>query len=414
MRNRFSHFAFLLLIVLAFGGSAGAQSDWPQWGGPRRDFTVAVTGLAGKWPEGGPRQLWRRPLGDGYSAIAVEGNRLYTMYRRGDDEVAIALDATTGKTIWEYSYTAPFTKDYDMSNGPGPHATPLVVGDLVFTSGATSKLHALNKRTGRLVWSHDLIKEFNGTIRPNGYSCSPLAYQDLILMQVGGAGSALVALRQSDGTVVWRKGDFKNSTSSPIIINVDGEEQLVAFMYGEIIGVRPATGDLLWSHPHETDFGLNTSMPIWGPDNLLFVSSGYNGGSRVIKLSRKDGKTVVEEQWFHRLMRVHFGNCIRVGDRIYGSSGDFGPAPLTAVDIKTGKIVWRDRSLGRASLIYADNHFILLDEDGQLALATPTQTGLEIQSKVQLLSKVAWTVPTLAGRTLYIRDRGQILALALG
>jgi outer membrane protein assembly factor BamB len=185
-------------------------------------------------------------------------------------------------------------------------------------------------------------------------------------------------------------------------------------MYGEIIGVRPATGDLLWSHPHETDFGLNTSMPIWGPDNLLFVSSGYNGGSRVVKLTRKDGKTIVEEQWFHRLMRVHFGNCIRVGDRIYGSSGDFGPAPLTAVDIKTGKIVWRDRSLGRASLIYADNHFILLDEDGQLALATPTQTGLEIQSKVQLLSKVAWTVPTLAGRTLYIRDRGQILALALG
>jgi outer membrane protein assembly factor BamB len=412
MRNRYP--LAILLVVLALSGSASAQSDWPQWGGPQRDFTAPVTGLAGKWPEGGPRQLWRRTLGDGYSAIAVEKDRLFTMYRRGDEEVAIALDATTGKTIWEYPYAAPFTKEYDMSNGPGPHATPLVAGDLVFTSGATSKLHALNKRTGRLVWSHDLIKEFNGTIRPNGYSCSPLAYKDLILMQVGGAGSALVALRQSDGTVVWRKGDFKNSTSSPIIIKVDGEEQLVAFMFGEIIGVRPATGDLLWSHPHQTDYGLNTSMPIWGPDNLLFVSSGYNGGSRVIKLTRKDGKTIVEEQWFHRLMRVHFGNCIRVGDRVYGSSGDFGPAPLTAVDIKTGKIVWRDRSLGRASLIYADNHFILLDEDGQLALATPTQTGLEIQSKVQLLSKVAWTVPTLAGRTLYIRDRGQILALALG
>jgi outer membrane protein assembly factor BamB len=223
MRNRSSLTAFSFLIVLTFSGSISAQSDWPQWGGPRRDFTAPVTGLAGKWPEGGPRQLWRRTLGEGYSAIVAESNRLYTMYRRGDDEIAVALDAATGKTIWEYSYAAPFTKAYDMSNGPGPHATPLVVGDLVFTSGATSKLHALNKRTGRVVWSHDLIQEFNGTIRPNGYSCSPLAYKDLILMQVGGAGSALVALRQSDGTVVWRKGDFKNSTSSPIIINVDGE-----------------------------------------------------------------------------------------------------------------------------------------------------------------------------------------------
>jgi len=168
-----------------------------------------------------------------------------------------------------------------------------------------------------------------------------------------------MAFNQKDGAVAWRKHDFKNSTSSPILINVDGQEQLVAFMFSEIVGVEPNSGALLWSHPHPTDFGLNTSTPVWGEDNLLFVSSAYGGGSRVIKLTRNGDKTTVEQVWAHSLMRVHFGNCIRVGDLVFGSSGDFGPAPFTAVNVKTGKVAWRDRSLGRASFLYADGRFIV-------------------------------------------------------
>ena len=335
------------------------------------------------------------------------------MYRKGERELAVALDAATGKTLWEYGYDAPFSKEYDMSNGPGPHATPLVAGDLVFTAGATGKLHCLNKQTGKLAWSHDLIKEFNGTLRVNGYSCSPLVYKNTVVMMVGGQGHALIAFNQKDGAVAWKKLDFKNSTSSPIIINVDGQNQIVAFMFGEIVGLDPDNGDLLWSHPHETDFGLNTSTPVWGDDNLLFVSSGYNGGSRVLKLTRTNGKTIVEELWSHRLMRVHFGTCIRVGDFVYGSSGDFGPAPFTAVNAKTGKIAWRDRSFARASFLFADGHFIILDEDGYLTLASLTSTGIKIHSKVEVLTGLSWTPPAIAGTTLYIRDRKNVMALDL-
>jgi outer membrane protein assembly factor BamB len=336
------------------------------------------------------------------------------MYRQGEREVIIALDATTGKTLWEHGYEAPFSKEYDMSNGPGPHSTPLIAGDYIFAAGATGKLHCLRKQDGKPVWSHDLINVFKGTLRVNGYSCSPLAYKDTVIMMVGGKGAALIAFNQKDGSVVWKKHDFQNSTSSPIIINVDGQDQLVAFMYSEIVGIEPGGGDLLWSHRHPTDYGLNTSTPVWGDDNLLFVSSGYNGGSRVLKLSKKDGVTSLEEVWAHRLMRVHFGNCIRVGDFVYGSSGDFGPAPFTAINIKTGRIAWRDRSITRASFIFADGRFIVLDEDGHLTLAVPTPEGLKIQARTELLTKVSWTVPTLAGKTLYIRDRGKIMALDLG
>lgn len=407
-------FGLLALVVVALSSnSAVAQTDWPQWGGPNRNFKSSATGIALSWPETGPRCLWSCALGEGFSSIAVESGRLYTMYRKGEQEVVISMDAATGKTLWEYSYDAPLPPEYDMSNGPGPHATPLVAADRVYAAGATSKFHCMDKRTGKLLWSHDLIREFNGTVRVNGYSCSPLAYKNLVYMMVGGTGHALMAFDQKDGSVVWKKQDFKNSTSSPMIINVDGQDQLVAFMFAEIIGVDPATGELLWSHPHPVDFGLNTSQPVWGEDNLLFVSSGYNGGSRVIRLSRKDGKTQVEEVWTHRLMRVHFGNCIRVGDYIYGSSGDFGPAPFTAIEVKTGQIVWRDRSLARASFLMVGDHFIILDEDGTLALARPTPEGLKVESKVELLKQQSWTIPSISGSRLFIRGRKTIMAFDL-
>ena len=403
-----------LILLLAASATFAQSTDWAQWGGPHRNFTSEAKGLASTWPATGPRRLWQRELGEGYSAIAAENGKLFTMYRKGENEIVIALDAATGKTLWEYSYAAPFSPQYDMSNGPGPHATPLVIGNLVFTSGATGKFNCLDKKTGKSLWSHDLINEFHGTLRVNGYSCSPIAYKDKVIMMVGGPASSLIAFNQKDGSVVWKKHDFKNSTSSPIVINVDGQDQLVAFMWGEVVGVDPNNGNLLWSHPHPVEYGLNTSTPVWGPDNLLFISSGYDGGSRVIKLSRVGDKTTIEELWAHRLMRVHFTNAIRVDDLIYGSSGDFGPAPFTAINVKTGKVLWRNRTFPRASFLVADKRFIILDEDGHLLLATATAEGLTVTSKVELLSNQAWTAPSLVGTRLYLRDRKNIMAVELG
>ena len=415
----------VILIVAAAGlflpaGVSFSQSleakqttDWTQWGGPHRNFKADVTGLAATWPATGPKRLWTRELGDGYSAIAAEGGKLYTMYRSGEQDVVVAMDAATGKTVWEYRYAAPFNWKYELEQGPGPRAMPLVVGNEVFTAGATGKFHCLNKLNGKVIWSHDLVEEFQGTVKPRGYSSSPIAYKDTVIMMVGGAGHAIVAFNQKDGKVVWKKQDFENSYSSPLLIKVDGQDQLVAFMYGEIVGVDPNNGELLWSNPHPTESGVNVTMPVWGEDNLLFCSSGYDGGSRVLKLTRNGNKTVVEQVWVSKLMRVHFGNAIRIGDYVYAASGGFGPAPFTAVDVKTGQVVWRNRTLARASAVLADGRFILLDEDGNLALATPTTEGLTIHSKVALLDTYAWTVPTLAGTTLYVRDRKNIMALDL-
>jgi outer membrane protein assembly factor BamB len=403
---------FSILLSLFFFVPTQAQTDWLQWGGPTRNFVSTSKGLAASWPEKGPKRLWSRPLGQGHSSILVDGDRLYTMYSQGEQEVVIALAAATGKTIWEYKYEAP-TAGIDYEYGLGPHATPLLVGDLLYTVGAVGKLHALEKKTGRIVWTVDLYKDLGGKKMGRGYSCSPLAYKNTIILTLGGAGQTVVALNQKDGKVVWKNQTLDLSPASPIIINVDGQEQMVAFLGKVIAGIDPNNGELLWSHPHITDWGLNISTPVWGNDNLLFLSSAYSGGSRVLKLTRSQGKTTATELWFNNRVRVHHSTAIRIGDFVYASSGDFGPAFFAAVNVKTGEVAFQDRSFPKSNFIYADGKLIILDEDGNLALATVSPTGLKVISKVSLLKNLAWTVPTLVGTKLYLRDRQTIMAVDL-
>ncbi len=405
----------LVAIGLALFCLPSIAQDWPQWGGPGRDFKSGVTGLPNRWPVRGPQRLWSRSLGEGHSAIIVEGGRLYTMYRKVEKEVVIALDSRAGRTIWEYSYVVPNFPRMDLSYGRGPHATPLIAGPLLYTAGITGKLLCLEKATGKLRWSHDLWQGDTGAVINVGYSSSPLAYKTTLIVQAGGSGRSLMAFDQSSGRVVWQSLNFRNSNSSPTIINVDGQEQLVAFMHNAIIGADPNNGALLWSHPirAQWDFHYNISTPVWGPGNLLFVATAYGIGGRVLQLSRSGGKTIVKELWQSERTRVHKENAIRLGDTIYASTGHLGPAFFTAIDIKTGRVLWQDRRFSHASFLYADGKFIILDEDGKLGLATPTAGGLSVHSQIEILTGRSWTVPTLVGRTLYLRDLKNIMALQL-
>lgn len=402
------------LIVLALACLPAFAQDWPQWGGPGRDFKTSAARLRTRWPASGPPRLWNRRLGEGHSAIVVEGARLYTMYRKGEQEVVIALDAKTGKTIWEYNYAAPYLRGMDMSYGDGPHATPLVVGQALYTAGSTGKLFCLEKATGKPRWSHELWRGFTGGTHM-GYSSSPLAYKNTLIMQADGARRSLTAFDLNSGRVVWQALNFRTSNSSPIIINVDGQDQLVVFTHGEILGANPNNGALLWSRriSAQWEFHFTISTPVWGPGNLLFASAAYGIGGRVLHLSRSGGQTVVKELWQSERTRVHKENAVRLGDVIYASTGHLGPAFFTAIDVKTGKVLWQDRRFSHASFVYADGKFIILDEDGALGLATPTSRGLTVHSKIEILTSRSWTAPTLVGRTLYLRDRRNIMALQL-
>jgi outer membrane protein assembly factor BamB len=403
--------------------NAKDSSSWTLWGGPDRNFITAATGLAESWPEAGPPVLWKRDLGEGYSAIAVDGGTLYTMYHRSQpywfffteqQEVVTAIDARTGATLWEYPYAMSFRSAY-RGAGPGPHVMPQIIGNRVFTVGSTGKLHALDKKTGQVVWQHDLYEEFGGTPLEYGYSSHPLPYKDNLIVLAGGQqGKAIISLKQVSGEVVWAKQSFRNAHSAPVLIDVDGQAQVAAVVADRIIGVNPETGDLLWSFPHKTEYGLAVSMPVWGEDHLLFFSSSYGNGSRVLRLTREGEKTRVEEVWYNNRVRVHFGSIVRIGNTLYASSGHDGPAPLAAVDVATGKILWQSRDFAKASFVWADGKLILVDQDGYLGLAWASPEGLKVHSKVLMLTPNAWTLPTLAGTHLYLRDRKVIMALDVG
>jgi len=330
--------------------------------------------------------------------------------------MVIALDEATGRTLWEQRYPA---RPLDFKYGAGPHATPLIVGSRLFTAGTNNQLFALDKSTGKVLWSHDLVKEFGAQetlIRcpvKAGLSASPLASGDMVIVLAGGPAQGVMAFHQETGAVVWKAGDINVAQASPILIDLDGETQLVVFGGHSVNGFDPRTGRQLWTHPHDTRFDMNMGTPIWGPGNLLFITSAYDNGSRMLRLSRKGSSTAVEERWHSLRMRVEFTSSIRMGDFIVGSSGDFGPTFLSAIDVETGKVLWQDRRFSRANLLLADGKLVVLDEEGLLGLARTSRHGLEVLAEHQVLTSWSWTTPTLVGSNLYIRDKKTIAKLEL-
>lgn len=394
--------------------AARAGTAWTQWGGPNRNFHVDAAGIRDTWPAGGPRVVWKRALGEGYSSPVVEGNTLYTMYGRPREEVVIAANAETGQTLWEHVTPMTFNSDApEMGNGP--YATPLLAGDRLFTAGVAGRLQCLDRKTGKVLWTQQLWTDHGGSRLMYGYASSPIAFRDMVIVPVGGRGKSVMAFRQSDGGIAWAKHDLGNVYSSPILINVGSLEQLVQLMDGSLIAVNPHNGDLQWHVPFKADYSIAVATPVWGRDNRLFISSEYNGGAKVIELQANGNATTAKEVWSTPRLRLHHGNAIRVGDAIYFSSGGKGSqAILSAVDVRTGNIHWQERSIEKATFVWADGKLITLDQAGTLMIAYPSTTGFKIAAKAPLLTKLSWTPPTLVGTRLYIRDRRDMMAVDLG
>ena len=215
------------------------------------------------------------------------------------------------------------------------------------------------------------------------------------------------------GAIAWQAQDFENGYSSPILIDLDGRPELIVFTFGEVAGLDPDTGRLEWQHAHPAEFGVNVAMPIWGDDHLLFVSSAYNGGSRVLKLARTGSTVSVTEVWASQRVRIHFGNAVRFGQRVFASNGDFGAAPLAAVDVATGQMLWRDRSVARATLVGAGTQAPPARRGRQAGAGHAGRDRPDVHAKAQILDGRSWTAPTLSGTILFVRNQKEIVALDL-
>ncbi|MEE2638649.1 MAG: PQQ-binding-like beta-propeller repeat protein [Acidobacteriota bacterium] len=427
-RYRRLHVCVWLAIVCSAGVASAQDGEWRRWGGAGGDFVVETRQLAERWPASGPRELWSRTLGAGHSSILAVGDRLFTMYRVSHSEgggapwtpndTVLALDASTGETLWEYTYPS-MNQDFDQ--GAGPHATPLLTDGRLFTMGSNKELHVFNPETGALLWSKNLITDFGAPpllirsmIKP-GSGMSPIPYKDTILLQVGGPGQAVMALRQDDGEVVWRSGSFLVSHAPIGLIEVAGRTQAVAFAGQGVFGLDPDTGQVLWGHPHDAGNDFNFQIPVYDEETrVLFFSSGYIGGSQAIRLIPDGDLTHTELLWSDRRLRFTFLNVLKLGDFIYGTSGQGATAILTATHMETGETAWRERGFSRATMVHGDGKALLLEEDGDLSLVRLSPNGLETLATTHLFTTRSWSVPTLVGTTLYARDRERIVALDLG
>jgi outer membrane protein assembly factor BamB len=405
-----------------------AHAQWPQWGGPNRDFKAETQGLADTWPEEGPKRLWRHELGDGCSGITVDEGRLYTMYRSDQFEYTIALDAKTGKTIWEHKYPSPYDPNSQADQYcSGPNSTPLICGDRLFSIGTDSVIHGFDKKTGKVLWRHDFHSEFGGCEFPWGYAGSPLAYKNLVIAPVGKfrpreaattqpqekrEAPALVAFDQATGKIAWKTRSIHVDHSSPILIRFLGEDQVILVLSKGIIGLNPTSGEELWRHALAEEYGHDMT-PVWVNGDTLVTSTGRH--AEAIKLKRVNGKTVPEPLWKTPKARYPQNNPVEIDGCLYGSSGAVNQRSVVlAMEADTGKRLWAKRGLGLATCVFGGGKLIFLDENGTLALTTVTREGFTMHSSCRIAQRHSWTVPTLVGTTLYVRDRHHILALDLG
>jgi len=390
----------LVAATLAAAAVAAADGDWPRFRGPTGDGISSETGLVKQWPEGGPRELWRTELGGGYSAISVAAGRLYTMFSSGPDEFAVALDAATGHELWRVRTDSKFK---DMF-GDGPRSTPTVDGGIVYVLSAKGKLYALKAGDGQQVWMRDLREDFDAKPPRWGFSSSPFVEGSLLLLDVGGTqGSSIVAFDKQDGREVWRSEDDKAGYSTPIAATV-GDERHVVFVTGTTVAsVAPLDGSLRWKHPWKTSYDVNASAPVFIPPDKVFISSGYDVGSAVFRI----GASVVEELWRSREMKNKFSSSVFHDGQLYG----FDEKIFKCVDAATGEMQWQARGLGHGSLIYADGHLVVMGDKGALALVVATPEEYREKSRVDVFQGKTWTMPTLSGGKLYLRDEKELVSL---
>ena len=391
----------LTLLFLCAAAVAQTGGEWPQWRGANRDGISKETGLLKQWPEGGPPLVWKASgAGGGYSSFSISKGRLYTMGLRGDREFIIVFDITNGKEVWATPHGSAFHND----RGDGPRGTPTIDGDRLYALGGSGDLTALDARTGKIVWSKNVLREFGGSNITWGISESPLVLGDKVLVNAGGPGASIVALNKANGALIWKSQSDKAGYSSAIPVEVNGTTQVVFFTAERAVGLDAKDGHLLWEYGRPANNVANVATPI-ARANRVFISSDYGTGGGVVEI-KADNKA--QEIWFTKDMRNHHSSSVLIGDYLYG----FSSAILTAIRFDTGEIAWRDRSVGKGSLVYADGNLYCFSENGVVGLVEATPTGYKEKGRFRIAqgNLPTWTHPVVVGGRLYLRDQDTIYA----
>jgi outer membrane protein assembly factor BamB len=395
-----------LLATVLLAPTAGADpskgADWPQFRGPQQNGVSAEKGLLRSWPESGPKVLWKKPIGSGFSTVTVADGALYTMAVEGESETAYRLRESDGEVVWRVPLGPVFPEMF----GNGPRSTPMVEGDVVYVLSATGRLHALKTKDGARLWELDLVKELGSTTPNRGFSQSPLVDGDLLILEAGGKeGKAVVGLDKKTGKILWSGLDGKPGYVTPLAVTIEGIRQyvFVRTIEGDIVSFLP-DGKIYWKYSWKPGA---IASPLFLPPNRIFASASEDVGAVLLEVAKGPNGGTVREVWNNRLMKNHFSSPVLYDGHIYG----FDNASLKCIVAETGEQKWVQRGYGKGSLIAADGLLYILSDQGQLILAEATPAGFKEKGRIGVLQGKTWIAPVLSRGRLYLRDDDEMVVL---
>jgi outer membrane protein assembly factor BamB len=402
-----------LVVGLGFSvRSAATPGDWPGWRGPDRTGVSSETGLLKRWPPGGPRLLWKATgLGSGYSTPAVADGRLLVMGSHGNDEYVMALDTRDGRQLW--STRVGLVGVNTGPSYPGPRATPTIDGAFLYTLGSDGDLVCLETATGKLVWHHHLVKEFQGRRGIWAYAESPLIDHDTLICTPGGGTATMLALDKRTGAVRWKtvKKEYNGAGfASAIVVEAAGARQYVQFLGTGLMGVSAQDGTLLWFYKKHIG-NYHAATPIFY-DGCVFSSATAAGegagGDALLRLVADGSGVKAREMYLVHSIQAAQGGVVRIGEYIYGTTG----VALVCMAFRTGVKQWQERSVGRASLMAADGQLYVRGEQGDVALVEATPDRYRENGRFHQPDRSrfpAFCHPIIAQGRLYLRDDDLLL-----
>jgi outer membrane protein assembly factor BamB len=364
------------------------MADWPQFRGPNRNGISTETGLLSHWSGTGPKRLWGVQVGQGFSSVAVVGDRVYTVGNYQSQDFVSCLNAANGKVVWQHKYACS-PGDY-----AGPRATPTIHDGNVYTLSREGHAFCLNAATGKVVWQARL----EGAVPGWGFSSSPLIQSNLAIYNAGASG---MALDKKTGKVVWRSGGNGAAYASPVAFTAGGQTGVAIFAASGLVAVNPANGRQLWQYPWQTNYDVNAADPIFSGDSV-FISSNYGKGGALLRLAGGRPTPV----WQTRSMKNHFNACVLLGGHLYGNDEN----TLRCIEWRTGNEKWSMRGMDKGGLIAADGKLIVLTGRGELVLVSATPTQFKELARARVLDGNTWTHPVLANGKLYCRSQPGVLA----
>jgi outer membrane protein assembly factor BamB len=380
--------------------------EWPGFRGLHRDGVVSGVRIETDWAKSPPAQLWRQPIGPGWSSFAVSGGRLYTQEQRGNAEVVACYNETTGKPVWTHRDAARF---WESNAGAGPRATPTLSHGRVYTFGATGILNALDDRTGAVVWSHNAASDAAKKTPGWGFASSPLVVDDLVVVAAAGK---LAAYDHATGKPRWFGPDGGDGYSSPQLFTIGGVPQILLMSQHGATSVTPADGAVLWDYPWQSDTRIVQPALTADGDVLMIAMAAAGGtGMRRISVAHGPGGWTPTERWTSASLKPYFNDFVIHKGHAFGFDGSI----LACIDLSDGKRNWKGGRYGNGQLILLPDQDLLLvlSEDGELALVGAVPDEFKEIARFPAIEGKTWNHPALAGDTLLVRNGQEMAAYRL-